>query len=132
MDRLPKAILALLAAILLTGGSGALRAMHVAAEHGGEDHATLAAAEHGDADACEGHLHHHEGGPEHGDDHGPGHDGTHCDTCDLLVALVGIAGGSVPVPTFHALVASKDAGAPSVLPAPVPLRTLAARPPPAC
>lgn len=131
MDRLPKAILAVLAAILLTGGSGALRALHVVAEHHGDDRATLASAGHADTDACEGHRDHDDGDAPNHDDHAPAHGG-HCDTCDLLVALVGLAGGSVPVPTFHALVAVEDAGAPSVLPAPVPLRTLAARPPPAC
>ena len=131
VERLSRAILALFAAILLTGGSGALRALHVAAEHGGADHPTLAHADHADDGACDGHPHHGHDDATHGDDHVPGGD-SHCDTCDLLVALVGMTGGSVPVPTFHALVAVEDAGTPSVLPAPVPLRTLAARPPPAC
>jgi hypothetical protein len=38
----------------------------------------------------------------------------------------------VPAPTFHALVAVTDDGAPPRLPAPAPIRALAARPPPTC
>lgn len=134
MERLPKAILALLAAVLLTGGSGALRALHVAAEHPAGHAAALVRAEaaSADADACGDHGHHHGAcDAHHGGDQAPAKD-AHCDTCDLLVALVGMAGGSVPVPTFHALVAVEDAGAPGTTPAPAPLRTLAARPPPSC
>ncbi len=133
MDSLTKSILALLAAILLTGGSGALRALHVAAEHREGHAAALARAETAPAgaDGCGDHDHHDAGEAPRGSDHAPGGD-AHCDTCDLLVALVGMAGGSVPVPTFHALVAVEDAGAPRTPPAPAPLRTLAARPPPSC
>ena len=118
MRRVPTVILVLLALASLAVGNVGLRVLHLSA--GCE--AAVAAAD----DACDHHCH-HDGEPA---DEGTAPDA--CATCELLLALAGRAGSAVPAPTFHALVAVTDDGAPPRLPAPAPIRALAARPPPTC
>jgi hypothetical protein len=131
--RFPRAIfLTLLTVASLAMGNAGLRVLHAS---GGCDAATPATAS---AEAhCDHHCHHDgDASPAggHGDE-APADDGTapdECATCELLLALAGLGGQAVPAPTFHALVAVNDDDAPARLPAPAPIRALAARPPPAC
>ena len=136
MRRCLQAILVLCAAALLAPGGGGLRSLHLAhaagtpPAHAGCDH------EHRDHDAHAGHPGCHGDEPSEGEvpaGDGPApHDELSCATCELLLSLAGTAGAAIEVPSFHALVAVRDDGAPARLPAPLPPRALAARPPPAC
>jgi len=125
--RFPRAIfLTLLTVASLAMGNAGLRVLHAS---GGCDAATPATAS---AEAhCDHHCHHHdEAGDDHADDAGAPEE--ECATCELFLALAGLAGEPVPAPTFHAFVAVRDDAAPARLPAPAPIRALAARPPPSC
>ncbi len=116
------------ASLLLAAGGGGLRALHIAAEH---PHGVATACKH--SHSCHaGHAGH--AGADADDDHdrAPGHGSEGCATCELLLALAGLAGAPVPVPAFHALVAVADPHAPLTAADPLPLRAAAARPPPTC
>jgi hypothetical protein len=116
-------LLALLTLAALATGNVGLRTLHLATGCAAE---RSAPAEH-----CDHHCHHHdEAGDDHADDASAPEE--ECATCELLLALAGLAGEPVPAPTFHAFVAVRDDAAPARLPAPAPIRALAARPPPSC
>lgn len=126
MRRFVHVLLVLAASVLLASGNGGLRAMHLVAEAG---HAHAASAGSGHDEGHDGHD--HDCDHDHGDDRLP-HDELACSTCELLLALGALLPADVPAPTFHALVAVADEGAPPACPAPAPMRAIAARPPPSC
>ncbi|MFM7798749.1 MAG: hypothetical protein ACKPBA_07170 [Planctomycetota bacterium] len=151
MHRLLHAILVLCAAALIAPGSGGLRSLHLS--HDAAHARGLLASDAGcgnghEGPGHEGHGHFH-GAGDH-DCHGEGHAGEAphdptgaddartphgelaCATCELLLSLAGTAPAEIEVPAFHELVAACGYDAPARLPAPLPLRALAARPPPAC
>lgn len=132
------AILVLCAAALIAPGGGGLRSLHLA--HAEGTHAAEAGCSHGHeghghgrhGDRCDGHDDAAPADASGTDDAEAPHDELSCATCELLLSLAGTAVAGIEVPAFHALVAACDGGAPARLPAPLPLRALAARPPPAC
>ena len=139
MRRFLHVLLALAASALLVSGNGGLRAVHLVAEAG---HAHGAPADDGHHGDCGHHHAHcdaaHDVDPDHdrapepdGADRVP-HDELTCSTCELLLALGTLLPAEIPAPTFHALVAVTDEGAPEARPAPAPMRAIAARPPPSC
>lgn len=121
----PRAILAsILAVALLVSGNAGLRALHLsvaACDPAPAGHACGAAHAHDD------HGHDH----DHGAPVSPAHDEHDCATCELLLTLAPIAGPAPAVPCLLGFVALADPAAPESRTAPVPLRALAARPPPA-
>ena len=134
MRRFVHVLLVLAASVLLASGNGGLRAMHLVAE-AGHAHAASTGSGH-DEGHDDGHHHcDHDDDQDYDGDHGDDrlpHDELACSTCDLLLALGALLPTDVPAPTFHALVAVTDEGAPPACPAPAPMRAIAARPPPSC